>query len=113
MAHYTRCLVPWFVKMDTDYPVFKKLLNIFVINYNEVYFEVQVLNTLEFNCHYHCFVVQMSSLKSTVKYNNLFFSFQPHHIRTMPVLIQSYTVLFLNVILHLNFNELIMNNLNK
>ena len=71
-------------KMDTDYPVFGKLLNIFVINYNEVYFEVQVLNTLEFNYHYHCFVLQKSSVKSTVKYNNLF-SFKPHHIRTMPV----------------------------
>ena len=44
--------------MDTDYPVFRKLLNMFVINYN-IYFEVQVLNTLEFNYHYHCFVIQI------------------------------------------------------
>ena len=44
--------------MDTDYPVFRKLLNMFVINY-DVYFEVQVLNTLEFNYHYHCFVIQI------------------------------------------------------
>ena len=81
-AHCTRGLVPWWwrwIQIILCLGGCSKYLTLIIIRL----FEVQVLNTLEFNYHYHCFVVQIPLVKSTVKYNNLF-SFKPHHIRTMP-----------------------------
>ena len=69
--------------MDEYYPLFGKLLDIFVVDCTQVYFQVQVLETLEFNHHYHCFVVQMSSVKCIVKHKDIL-SYLPHQFRTMP-----------------------------
>ena len=65
-----------------DYPTFGKLLDIFLTD-SKVYFEVQEYTTLEFNSHFHCFTVQLSSVKRIVSQNQLF-SHYPHQIRPLP-----------------------------
>ncbi len=54
--------------MDSEaYPTFGKLLKF-------------MYTTLEFNSWFHCFCVQLS----TVKYVNNLFSVHPHHVRLLP-----------------------------
>lgn len=66
---------------ELELPSFGKVINIYLIN-TSVYFHVEVLNTLHFNSHFHCYVVQPTSDTITIQQNNLF-SFLPHHIRVM------------------------------
>lgn len=69
------------LKME-EYPIFGKVLNIFECN-SSVIFEVQVFDTLAFNEHFHCFIVEASSSHLCVNHSALF-SFLPHQLRIIP-----------------------------
>lgn len=51
-------------KTSGDYPIYGKLEELYVIN-SRPYFYVEVLETVEFCDHYHCFIVQSSSVKQS------------------------------------------------
>ena len=70
------------LKMKDEFPIFGKLTDIYMVN-SSVSFYVQVLDTLQFNHHFHCYVIKPSSEMLIVKHSELH-SFLPHHVRTIP-----------------------------
>ena len=65
-----------------DFPTFGKLLDIYVVN-SKVYFEIQEYATLEFDSHFHCFHVRLTTIKKVVATDHLF-SYYPHQVRPLP-----------------------------
>lgn len=65
-----------------EYPVFGKLLSVYVLKHNPL-FHVQVLKTLEFCNHYHCYVVELRSEELYVPASDLV-SYLPLHMHTFP-----------------------------
>ncbi len=65
-----------------EYPVFGKLLTIYVIKHR-LLFHVQVMKTLEFCTHFHCYVVELSSEVLYVPACDLV-SYLPLHMHTFP-----------------------------
>lgn len=65
-----------------EYPVFGKLLSIYVVN-NRPLFRVEVLETVEYCSHFHCYIVQLSSREVYVPGSDLL-SYVPLHMHTLP-----------------------------
>ena len=65
-----------------DIPVFGKLLDIYVVN-TVLYFYVNVLETVEYSTHFHCFIVKKSPRDGIVLSSDLSLHV-PHHIRALP-----------------------------
>lgn len=65
-----------------DYPIYGKLEEIYVIN-SMPHFYVQVLTTVKYCDHFHCFIVQLSGVKLAVLHADLH-SFIPSNLRTLP-----------------------------
>ena len=65
-----------------DFPTFGKLLDVYVAD-TKVYFEVQEYKTVDFNSHFHCFIVQLSTVKQVVCHDDLF-CVHPHYVRLLP-----------------------------
>ena len=65
-------------------PEFGKVIKILVADSTKVYFEVEPLATLEFDDHFHCYVVSGSGTPTqTISYSCLQ-SPIPYHIRILP-----------------------------
>lgn len=62
--------------------MFGKLCSIYVVQ-SKVLFQVQVLKTLEFCCHFHCYVVELTSEELYVPACDLV-SYLPLHMYTLP-----------------------------
>ena len=65
-----------------EYPVFGKLLSIYVVNHKPL-FHVEVLETVEYCSHFHCYIVQLSSREVYVPGSDLL-SYVPLHMHTLP-----------------------------
>ena len=65
-----------------DIPVFGKLLDIYVHDHT-LYFHINILETLEYNSHFHCFVVKKSHTDKIIIASDLSVHI-PHHIRLLP-----------------------------
>ena len=65
-----------------DYPVFGKLLSTYVSNHKPLFY-VQVLETVEFCTHFHCYIVESSSQNVYVAAKDLL-SYLPLHMYTFP-----------------------------
>ncbi len=71
--------------MGLDHPNFAKLIHIFVLDSKKVIFQVQPLQTIEFNPHFHCFTVKQSPIEPYVfTFVQSLFSYLPHHLRVLP-----------------------------
>ena len=67
-----------------DYPVFGRLETIYVVNSKKVFFEVQLLETVEFCEHFHCFLVQITHTPFVYVSSDSLLSPIPHHVRVLP-----------------------------
>ena len=67
---------------EEDYPTFAKVLDIYIV-YSKVFFELQKYTTLEFNSHFHCYEVNLSTTTLVVCHTELF-SFYTHVVRLLP-----------------------------
>lgn len=65
-----------------DFPTFGKLQDIYIVD-SKVYFEVQDYTTTEFDSHYHCFHVQLTTSKHVISSDHLFY-YYPHKVRLLP-----------------------------
>ena len=82
--------------MRDEWPVFGKLDEVYVLNSNSVYFNIQPLETIEYSSHFHCYIVKVSdSLTQIVSHKSLF-SFVPH-VRILPGSILLYQSIILLV----------------
>ena len=64
--------------MQRDYPVFRQIKNIFVVNTNQVYFQVNKLDTMEFNTHRHMYIVNPSASLQVLDVDTLYCSMTLH-----------------------------------
>ena len=60
-------------------PVFAKLMGIYTTNFKDIYFDLMIFRTLEFDHHYHSYIVEPTSHTRTIKPTDLAFHL-PHHI---------------------------------
>ena len=61
--------------VDNDVPVFGKIEQIYIVNTNDIYFNVRILSTVEYNEHRHIFLVHTSNDCNTIKISMLYNSF--------------------------------------
>ena len=72
-------------EMGLEHPTFAKLIDIYVVQTDKVFFQVQPLQTTEFYSHFHCYLVEEVFPKSSVSISvESLFSFLPHHIKVLP-----------------------------
>ena len=64
-------------------PVFAKLMGIYTTNFKDIHFDLMIFHTLEFDHHYHSYIVEPTSHTRTIKPTDLAFHL-PHHIRVLP-----------------------------
>lgn len=73
------CAVLLKMNVDSELPSFGKVIHIFVVN-SKVFFYVQVLDSLYYDFHFHCYNIIVSNQFITVDHTSLF-SF---HLRVKP-----------------------------
>ena len=80
--------------VDNDVPVFGKIEQIYIVNTNDIYFNVRILSTVEYNEHRHIFLVHTSNDCNTIKIIMLYKSF-PLHFRRVNINGQLYLCIVL------------------
>ena len=83
-THYKKpCVLV--TEVESEYPKFAKLMDVFVVDSKKVVFQVQPLQTVEFIPHFHCYVVEHSLCQSFVYVSvQSLFTHLPHHLRVLP-----------------------------
>ena len=69
------------LRAEDDAPVFK-LFAVYLCDH-KVYFHVNALDTLQYNAHFHCFIVKLCQRESIIRHSDLLL-YVPHHIRSFP-----------------------------
>ena len=70
--------------VDNDVPVFGKIEQIYIVNTNDIYFNVRILSTVKYNEHRHIFLVHTPNDCNTIKISMLHNSF-PLHLRRVNI----------------------------
>ena len=72
------------LKMGEDYPEFGKLIDIYDVDSTVVHFQVQPLDTHEFNELFNCYLVQRSNTSERCVPCTSLFSFLPRRVTVLP-----------------------------
>ena len=70
--------------MEEDNPLFGRVEDIYIVNTNDVHFKVELLSTVEFNYHHHCFVVEYTHSQKIVYISSLYSVF-PLYLRNSSI----------------------------
>ena len=70
------------LEVKDDYPIFGRIVEIFVQENNKVAFYVRVMRTVNFLYHYHAYCIEQTDVSKLITVNSLLDPF-PLHIRRL------------------------------
>lgn len=70
------------MEVKDDYPIFGKIVEIFVQENNRITFYVKVMRTVNFLYHYHAYAIEQTDVSTLISVHSLLDPF-PLHVRRL------------------------------